>query len=119
MHGTAPVPGALNGPLDSFLSKRFAPSASRVPPTYRETTVCYSYMCSYAYACSEKSDRPAQVLMRRCMRYLPDRLRVKPSLSGLAMDLLAKRRKAGERFSPETTSVLDQLRPDGPLRRTV
>jgi hypothetical protein len=43
--------------LKTFLSRRLPPSQSRVTPEFRETTVCYAYMCPYAYACSEKSIR--------------------------------------------------------------
>jgi hypothetical protein len=53
------------------------------------------------------------------MRYLPDQMRVEPALSEFAMDLLAKRRQAGERFSPVTTAVLDDFRPDGPIRKSL
>ncbi len=119
MYGTRPVPGAFDKQLDAFLNTRFAPSTSRVAPTFREITICYAYMCSYAYGCSEKSSRPAQVLTRRCMRYLPDQMRVEPALSEFAMDLLAIRRQAGERFSPVTTAVLDDFRPDGPVRKNL
>ena len=74
-------------------------------------------MCSYAYACKEKSSRPAQVLMRRCMRYLPESLRVEPALSDMALDLLAKRRQTGRSLSPATTAMLSRVRPEGPLRK--
>ena len=57
--------------LDSFVGARLPPSSSSVADIYRETTVCYAYMCPYAYACTEKAARPAQVLTRRCMRYSP------------------------------------------------
>jgi hypothetical protein len=94
-----------------------APSSSRVPDIYRETTKCFAYMCVYAYGCSERADRPAQVLMRRCMRYMPEALRIKPALSDLALDLLAQQRQRGEPLAAGTTAVLDQLRPNGPIRR--
>lgn len=93
------------------------PSESRVPPIYRETTVCYAYMCSYAYGCTEKTSRPSQVMMRRCMRYLPEELRIKTGLSDFALDLLAKRRDSGKRLTIETTAILDDVRPDGPIRK--
>ena len=112
-----PLPGRINKPLNDFLSTRMPPSSSRVPPIYRETTICYAYMCCYAYGCTEKTGRPAQVLMRRCMRYMPDSMRIKPALSDLALDMLAKRQQAGERLSPTTTAALDQFRPDGPTRK--
>ena len=99
------------------MSQRMAPSSSRVPPIYRETTICYAYMCPYAYACSERASRPAQVLMRRCMRYMPESLRIKPALSDLALDLLAKQRQDGHALSPTTTAILDQFRPNGPIRK--
>jgi hypothetical protein len=93
------------------------PSSSRVPDIYRETTKCFAYMCGYAYGCSERAERPAQVLMRRCMRYMPESLRIKPALSDLALDLLARQRQRGDLLSAGTKSVLDQLRPNGPMRR--
>ncbi|MCI0439215.1 MAG: hypothetical protein L0177_08815 [Chloroflexi bacterium] len=115
----APVPGAVEKPLNTSLGNHMLPSASRVPPIYRETTICYSYMCSYAYGCSEKTARPAQVLMRRCMRYMPESLRVQPALSDLALDLLAKRRQSGEQLSSATNAILDEFRPEGPTRKSV
>ncbi len=103
--------------LKTFLSRRLPPSHSRVTPEFRETTVCYAYMCPYAYACSEKSTRPAQVLTRRCMRYLPESMRRVPALSDLCLDLLARQRKSGDELAPETEAMLDKVRPDGPIRR--
>ena len=112
-----PFPSAWKTPLTRFLGTRMPPSSSRVPDIYRETTKCFAYMCGYAYGCSERTDRPAQVLMRRCMRYMPESLRVKPALSDLALDLLARQRQRGDPLSAGTKSVLDQLRPNGPVRR--
>ena len=99
------------------MSTRLAPSNSRVKADHRETTICYAYMCGYAYACSEKSSRPAQVLTRRCMRYLPESMRVIPALSDLALDLLASKRQSGGALSPAASEMLDRVRPDGPLRK--
>ena len=107
----------MDAPLDAFLGSRLAPSASSVTALYRETTICYAYMCSYAYGCTEKTARPAQVLTRRCMRYLPDELRIKTGLSDLALDLLARRLQRGQRMSPATAALLDEHRPDGPVRK--
>ena len=117
MRGPTPLPQRLDEPLEASLGARMPPSSSRVPDIYRETTKCYAYMCGYAYGCSERADRPAQVLMRRCMRYMPESLRIKPALSDLALDLLARQRQRGDPLSAGTRSVLDQLRPDGPIRR--
>ena len=117
MRKRTPTPGALDKPLDDFVSSRLAPSESRVPPIHREVTTCYAYMCPYAYGCSEKTGRPAQVLMRRCMRYKPEDLRIRAGVSDYALDLLAKRRKSGDGLAAETTAILDELRPDGPLRK--
>ena len=113
------TPGALEKSLDTHLSRHVAPSTSHVPPIYRETTMCYSYMCQYAYGCTEKTNRPAQVMMRRCMRYMPDDLRIAPGVSDLALDLLAKRRQEGKKLSKETTAILDQYRPNGPIRKSI
>ena len=113
-----PTPGALDKPLDDFVGTHLAPSSSRVPPIHREITTCYAYMCPYAYGCTEKTRRPAQVLMRRCMRYKPEDLRIRAGVSEYALDLLAKRRKSGDGLAAETTAILDELRPDGPLRKT-
>ena len=118
MRGTRPIPGDMTKPLEDSLGTRMPPSSSRVPALYRETTVCYAYMCAYAYGCGERAIRPAQVLMRRCMRYMPESMRVRPALSDFALDLLAKRRTAGQRLSPVTSAILDQFRPDGPIRKT-
>ena len=115
----ASTPGALEKPLDAHLNRHVAPSTSRVPPIYRETTICYSYMCPYAYGCAEKTKRPAQVMMRRCIRYMPDDMRIEPGVSDLALDLLAKRRQGGEQLSKETTAILDQYRADGPMRKSI
>ncbi len=112
-----PSPGAMNGALEASLSARFPPSSSSVTPLYRETTICYAYMCPYAYGCTEKSKRPAQVLKRRCMGYLPESMRVRPALSDLALDLLAASRQDGRRLSSATAAVLDRVRPNGPTRR--
>ena len=110
-------PGRLDRPPKNYLATRMAPSTSSVPAVYRETTICYAYMCSYAYGCSERAARPSQVLMRRCMRYMPEALRIKPALSEFALDLLARRRQSGQCLGQTTTAVLDELRPDGPLRK--
>jgi len=118
MRPGAPVPGSSEQSLDKFLNNHMAPSSSRVPALYRETTMCHSYMCIYAYGCSEKTNRPAQVLMRRCIRYMPEELRIKPGVSDLALDLLAKHRKTGQTLGSKTTAILDELRPNGPLRKT-
>ena len=106
-----------SGLLSSFLGTRLPPSESGVRDIYRETTVCYAYMCPYAYGCTEKTARAARVLNRRCMRYQPEEMRVAPGLSDLALDLLAKQRQSGQRLSAVTTSILDRLRPNGPVRK--
>ena len=118
MHKKAPTPGALDKPLDDFVGSHVAPSESRVSPLHREITTCYAYMCPYAYGCTEKTRRPAQVLMRRCMRYKPEELRIRPGVSDHVLDLLAKKRSSGEDLSAKTAAILDDLRPDGPLRKT-
>ena len=115
----SPTPDHTGKAFDEFLTTRFPPSTSRVDAIFRETTICYAYMCSYAYGCTERSVRPAQVLTRRCMRYMPEPLRVKRALSELSLDLLAKQRESGSRLSPTTTGILDELRPEGPLRKHV
>jgi len=117
MRGPRPLPQRLDDPLIASLGIRMPPSTSRVPDIYRETTKCYAYMCVYAYGCSERAERPAQVLMRRCMRYMPESLRIKPALSDMALDLLARQRERGDMLSASTASVLDQFRPNGPTRR--
>lgn len=104
--------------LDVSLGTRLPPSSSSVQDIYTETTVCYAYMCVYAYGCDEKANRPAQVLQRRCMRYLPESMRVTPGLSDFSLDLLARRRQEGERLTKKTVATLDRLRPSGPLRKT-
>ncbi len=113
----SPLPQQLEKPLDEFLGAHMPPSSSRVPPVYRETSKCISYMCVYAYGCSERTNRPAQVMMRRCMRYMPENLRISPKLSDFALDLLAKQRQAGVQHTRETTAILDEHRPNGPQRR--
>ena len=118
MHrNSSPLPSQLDKPLEEFITTHMPPSSSRIPPIYRETTKCYAYMCPYAYGCSEKTDRPAQVMMRRCMRYMPEELRIKPALSDFSLDLLAKHRENGEGLSKQTNAILDAHRPDGPVRK--
>ena len=117
MRDRQPIPGKIDRRLSLFLGTRLAPSSSRVRPIFRETTLCNAYMCSYAYGCSEKTSRSAQVLTRRCMRYLPESMRVEPALSDFALDLLAKRRQAGEKLTKVTIALLDRLRPKGPIRK--
>ena len=112
-----PLPRKMDEPPQEALSVRMPPSSSGVPPIYRETTKCIAYMCVYAYGCSERARRPAQVMMRRCMRYMPDHLRIKPKLSDYALDLLAKQRQSGVRLASETFAILDEHRPDGPIRK--
>lgn len=114
----SPVPSDASQAFDDFLTTRLPPSTSRVQAIFRETTICYAYMCSYAYGCTERSIRPAQVLTRRCMRYMPETLRVKPALSDFSLDLLAKQRESGSRLSLTTTRILDELRPECPLRKS-
>ena len=106
-----------SGKPNGVRGSRVPPSASGVSPLHRQTTKCIPYMCVYAYGCAERPDRAAQVLTRRCMRYMPDSLRVKPKLSDFALDLLARRRQRGEPLSGETTAILDEHRPKGPIRR--
>lgn len=118
MRSNSPAPDTIEQKLDRALGQRMPPSESRVPAHYRETTICYAYMCPYAYGCNEKSARPAQVMTRRCMRYMPEGLRIQPGMSELALDLLARQRDAGVALSPATTTILDKFRPNGPLRRT-
>ena len=108
----------LNAPLRKFLTRRLPPSQSSVKLVHRETTVCYAYMCQYAYACTEKTARPVKVLERRCMRYQPETMRAEPRLSDHALDLLARRRAAGETLDTGTVAVLERLRPNGPIRRS-
>lgn len=108
----------LNAPFRKFLTRRLPPSQSSVKLVHRETTVCYAYMCQYAYACTEKTARPVKVLERRCMRYQPEEMRARPRLSDHALDLLAIRRAAGESLDTDTVTVLDRLRPNGPMRRS-
>ncbi len=103
--------------LDKAMQSRLPPYESTVDPLHRETTVCYAYMCQYAYACAQKSRRPAQVLKRRCMRYLPETMRAESSLSDYALDMLALSRNRGKRLEPQTIALLDRVRPDGPLRK--
>ena len=112
-----PSPQKMEKQLRESLSVHMPPSSSAVPPIYRETTKCIAYMCVYAYGCSERTRRPSQVMMRRCMRYMPENLRVRPKLSDYALDLLAKQRQSGARMASETFAILDEHRPDGPIRR--
>ena len=114
---SSPLPQQLDRPLEQFLSSHMAPSSSRVPPIYRETTKCIAYMCVYAYGCRERTNRPAQVMMRRCMRYVPEHLRIEPKLSDYALDLLARQRQTGVEHSEATRAILDERRPDGPIRK--
>ncbi len=107
----------INAPLREFLSNRLPPSESSVPLVHRETTICYAYMCQYAHGCTEKSTRPAQVLTRRCMRYQPEVMRIEPGLSDHLLDTLARKRIKGEKLTATTTAILDELRPDGPMRK--
>ena len=111
MHSKQSIPGSQDAALFAFTARRMPPSESSVRPIDRETTICY------AYGCTEKSGRPAQVLMRRCMRYMPDNLKIEPALSDLALDTLAKRRQSGGTLDSDTERILDRLRPDGPFRK--
>ncbi|MBM3934439.1 MAG: hypothetical protein FJ319_09085 [SAR202 cluster bacterium] len=98
-------------------TRRMRPDESSIRDLHRETTVCYSYMCPFAYGCAEKSSRPAQVLTRRCMRYQPEAIRITPGLSDQALDILARQRDYGVLLNPATTAILDRHRPNGPLRK--
>ena len=111
-----PIPGTTQAKLQDFLDGRLAPSRSTVRALHRETTVCYAYMCPYAYACSQRTERPAKVLLRRCMRYMPEDMRAEPAISDLALALLARRRRDGGPVSVEARLLLDKIRPNGPLR---
>ena len=117
MPGKQSVPGSANADLSTFITSRMPPSESSVSALHREATLCFAYYCSYAYGCTEKSARPAQVLMRRCMRYMPEELRLEPALSESALDMLARRRQSGETVGSGTEDILDRLRPDGPIRK--
>ena len=112
-----PAPTQIDKSLQESLSVHMPPSASGVPPIYRETTKCIAYMCVYAYGCVERTQRPSQVMMRRCMRYMPDHLRVRPKLSDYALDLLARQRQSGVELASETAAILDERRPNGPIRK--
>ena len=119
MSNSQHLPGSMDSALEASLGSRMPPSSSSVPPLYRETTICYAYLCPYAYGCREKASRPAQVMMRRCMRYLPESMRIRRGLSDLALDLLATQRRRGAPLAPETMAFLDRLRPNGPIRKQV
>ena len=106
-----------NQTLNKFLSKHVPTSERRIPTMYREITTCFAYMCPYAYGCSEKTQRPAQVLMRRCIRYQPEQFRITPGVSDLLLDMLAKQRNEGKSLDCKTLSLLDRLRPNGPIRK--
>ena len=106
-----------NQTLNKFLSKHVPPYESRIPTMYREITTCFAYMCPYAYGCSEKTQRPAQVLMRRCIRNQPEQFRITPGVSDLLLDMLAKQRNEGKSLDCKTLSLLDRLRPNGPIRK--
>ena len=110
------IPGTVQSRMQGYLDARLPPSRSSVDALHREVTVCHAYLCPYAYACKQKSARPAKVLSRRCMRYMPDHMRAVPSLSEMAIDLLARRRRSGGAISPEARLLLDRLRPEGPIR---
>ena len=110
------IPGTVQSRIQGFLDARLPPSRSSVDALHREVTVCHAYLCPYAYACNQKSARPARVLSRRCMRYMPDHMRAPPALSELAIDLLAKRRRSGDHVSADAKLLLDRLRPEGPNR---
>ena len=112
-----PLPHKMDKPLRESLSVHMPPSSSGVPPIYRETTKCIAYMCVYAYGCSERTQKAAQVMMRRCMRYMPEHLRVRPKLSDYALDLLASQRQSGAELASETFAILDEYRPNGPTRK--
>ncbi len=56
-------------------------------------------------------------MQSRCMRYLPEALRVPPAVSDFALDILACHREKGEKLSADTGMILDEMRPNGPLRR--
>ena len=45
-------------------------------------------------------------------------MRIRPALSDLSLDLLVRRRQAGEQLSSDAAMLLDRLRPDGPLRKS-
>ena len=113
---TRTIPGTTQARLKGYLDARLPPSQSSVRPLHQEVTVCYAYMCPYAYSCAQKSARPARVLIRRCFRYMPEEMRPPQALSDLALDLMARRRRSGGRLSAEARTMLDELRPDGPLR---
>ena len=110
------IPGTVQARIQGFLDARLPPSRSSVDTLHREVTVCHAYLCPYAYACNQKSARPARVLSRRCMRYMPDHMRAVPSLSEMAIDILARRRRSGGSISTDTKLLLDRLRPEGPTR---
>ena len=117
MRRSKAIPDSIEASLGRAFGSRLAPSESSVAPLHRETTICYSYMCPYAYGCGEKSGRPAQVLKRRCMRYLPETMRIKLAVSDHALDILARRRDKGQRLASQTVDLLERVRPDGPLRK--
>tara|TARA_Y100000815_G_C13216447_1_gene452615 strand:- start:584 stop:745 length:162 start_codon:yes stop_codon:yes gene_type:complete len=48
---------------------------------------------------------------------MPEELRIKPALSDFSLDLLAKHRENGEGLSKQTNAILDEHRPDGPVRK--
>ena len=108
----------LNAPLRKFLTRRLPPSQSSVKLVHRETTVCYAYMCQYAYACTEKTARPVKVLERRCMRYQPEAMRAEPRLFRPCVGPARSPSRSGESLDTGTVAVLERLRPNGPIRRS-
>ena len=97
----------INHTTDGTLGRSHIPS-----------TVCHAYFCSFSQICPHKKLRPSRVSMRECLRYKGTTQKT-PYLSEFALDALAQRRVKGKLLTSVTLSILDEFRPNGPLRSDV
>ena len=107
----------LKGRLDQYLSNPLLNSQGDTSKHHQTVITCYSYLCPFSRKCSTKTLRPSKVSIRKCLRFLPDETKPIGTLSELALDLLSATEQRGEKLSNRTKSILDQYRPNGPLRQ--
>ena len=103
--------------LDQYLSKPFLTSQGDTNKHHQSVITCYSYHCPFSRKCVIKTQRPSKVSIRQCLRFLPEEAKPFGTLSALALDLLSATEQRGEELSKRTKSILDQYRPNGPLRQ--
>ena len=78
------------------------------------STVCHAFFCPL-WVCTHKTLKPSRVRQKNSLSYQKYSEHM-DHLSEFALDILALRRIEGKLLSSITLAILDEFRPNGPLR---